>query len=310
MTVDPDPNQGLRRSQTADYESDIDNDDEFLPPALVTAGFDDEDHVKVRFDQDIEDALSFVQSLASRKPTKEEKSQQLLEFVDSRKMEWHKTTREGQNFLHVLAYCNSIRKPATSLQWLMSRTMLRLPHLIGSMDKTKRTPLTVALSNGNEVFSYAACLNLKPGTRQRFKEPLESECENQGSDREVTCLHTALTCAFNKEDLRQDIVKIMCSFVPDKMFTVKDHKGRTPLHLAVEYERCCKAQVGIVEELLYWGPQALDIPIQASLYSNQTFSVYQYHVHTQRQAEARIQRAMEENKKKTNQGTPRKRGRQ
>ncbi|RSL61222.1 hypothetical protein CEP53_005192 [Fusarium sp. AF-6] len=306
MTVDPDPNQDLRRSQTADYESDIDNDDEFLPPALVTAGFEDEDHVKVRFDQDIEDALSFVQSLASRKPTKEEKSQQLLEFVDSRKMEWHKTTREGQNFLHVLAYCNSIRKPATSLQWLMSRAMLRLPHLIGSMDKTKRTPLTVALSNGNEVFSYAACLNLKPGTRQRFKEPLESECENQGSDREVTCLHTALTCAFNKEDLRQDIVKIMCSFVPDKMFTVKDHKGRTPLHLAVEYERCCKAQVGIVEELLHWGPQALDIPIQASLYSNQTFSVYQYHVHTQRQAEAKIQRTMEENKKKTNQGAPRK----
>lgn len=119
------------------------------------------------------------------------------------------------------------------------------------MDKTKRTPLTVALSNGNEVFSYAACLNLKLGTRQRFKEPLESECENQGSDREITCLQTALTCAFSKEDLRQDIVKIMCSFVPDKMFTVKDHKGRTPLPLAVEYERCCKAQVDIVQELLH-----------------------------------------------------------
>ncbi|KAM0419064.1 hypothetical protein ACHAPT_012003 [Fusarium lateritium] len=307
MTVDPDPTPGsLRRSQTVDYESDIDNDDEFLPPALVTSGFDDEDYVKVRFDQDIEDALSFVQSLASRKPSKEEKSAQLLDFVDSRKMEWHKTTREGQNFLHILAYCNSIRKPATSLQWLMSRAMLRLPHLMGSMDKTKRTPLTVALSNGNEVFSYAACLNLKPGTRQRFKEPLESECENQGSDREVTCLHTALTCAFNKEDLRQEIVKVMCSFVPDKMFTVTDHKGRTPLHLAVEYERCCKAQVSIVEELLHWGPQALDVSIQATLYSNRTFSVYQYHVHTQRQVEARIRWTAEETKKKIAQGTPRK----
>ncbi|RSL52172.1 hypothetical protein CEP54_011046 [Fusarium duplospermum] len=300
MTVDPVPNQGPRPSQTADYESDIDNDDELLSSVSDTAGLDDEDHVKVKFNQDIEDALSFVQSLASRKPTKEEKSQQLLEFVDSRKMEWHKTTREGQNFLHVLADCNSSRKSVTSLQWLMSRALLRLPHLIGSMDKKNRTPLTAALLNKNEAFSYAACLNLKPGTRQRFKEPLESECENQGSDRGATCLHTALTCEFNKEDLRQDIVKVMCSFVPDKMFTVKDHMRRTPLHLAVEYDRCCNAQVGIVEELLRWGPQALDIPYQASL------SVYQYHVRTQREAEARIQQLKEENKKKANQGKPRK----
>ncbi|KAJ4244398.1 hypothetical protein NW762_014526 [Fusarium torreyae] len=296
-----DPTPGVLRVQTAGYESDIDNDDEFQAPPSATPDDDleDRDYVKERFDTDIEDAIKFTKSLASQRLEKSEKSARQMDFVDGKKGEWGDLTWDNQTFLHVLAYS----KLSVNLQWLTSRVMLRMPHLMGRLDKTNRTPLTVALAIGNETFSYAACYNLRDTTRQRFKEPLESECASSGGDRDTTCLHMALTGPFNakKEDLRRDMIKIMCSFVPDQMFTVRDARGRTPLHLAVEYERCYKGQVGVVEELLRRGPQALEVPIPVTLYSSSTHSVYQYHMHTRRQFEAKT--SAEEHRRKQAQTT-------
>lgn len=78
----------------------------------------------------------------------------------------------------------------------------------------------------------------------------------------------------------------MCKFVPERMFSVTDIEGRTPLHLAVEYERCCKTQVGIVNSLLLWGPRALHIPISPRS-SGQILSIYQYHKISRKQSRRR-----------------------
>ncbi|KAF5673912.1 intracellular serine [Fusarium heterosporum] len=296
------PTPGVLRVQTG-YESDIDNDDEFLAPPSAT--FDDpeeRDHVREKFDMDIEDAMNFAKSLSAQRLEAGEKSIRQMDFVDGKKGDWNKLTWDGQTFLHILAYANFNRKSAPSLQWLMNRVMLRMPHLMGRLDKTNRSPLTVALATGNEAFSYAACYNLRDTTRQRFKEPLESECASLGGERDTTCLHTALTCNFNKEDLRQGIVKRICSFVPEQMFIVKDPRGRTPLHLAVEYERCCPGQHGVVEELLRYGPQALHVLIPVKLSLNSTHSVYQYHMETRRQFEAKGA-AVEDHRRKQHQIT-------
>ncbi len=112
-----------------------------------------------------------------------------------------------------------------------------------------------------------------------------SECEDHDNDYEITCLHTALICSFISERSREDIVKIMCGFVPEKMFTITDIKGRIPLHLAVEYGRCCKTQVGIVDELLRRGPKALEVEIRT--FSHRPISVYQYHKNSRKQAESK-----------------------
>ncbi|RFU81524.1 intracellular serine protease [Trichoderma arundinaceum] len=260
-------------------DSGLDNEEEFLPPATTTSGFD-VDHVKRQFDQDIEDA----RRLSQQSFTETERNKQRMHFILERQQGWDKTTWEGHNFLHYLAYDHN-PKPSVSLQWLMARAIVKLPYLMGAMDKSKRTPLTAALSVGNERFSYAVCKNLGSKTLERIKPALMSECEYHDNDREVTCLHTALICDFSSEELREVIFTIICSFVPEKMFSVTDNRGRTPLHLAVEYERCCKTQVNIVKELLYRGPHALDVTI--STY-NRTFSVYQYHEDSRRETERRF----------------------
>ncbi|KAL6823277.1 intracellular serine protease [Trichoderma camerunense] len=261
---------------------DLDNEDEFLPPTATISGFG-VDHVRQQFDQDIDEARKFsIQSLDEA-----ERNRQRAQFVLARATEWDKTTWEGQNFLHYLAYDHN-PKPSISLQWLMARAIVKLPHLMGRMDKANRTPLTTALYVGNERFSHAVCNNVGSKTRERIKPELLNECKPHDNDREITCLHTALTCDFSTEEQREKIVKSICSFVPEELFRITDHRGRTPLHLAVEYERCCKTQVGIVEELLVRGSQALDVDI---LTYNRTYSVYQYHESTRKTVQRRFDQA-------------------
>ncbi|KAJ4256271.1 hypothetical protein NW762_009351 [Fusarium torreyae] len=276
----------LRRAPTTasndESDFDLDNEEEFVLPSSAGPGFEI-DPVETRFKQDLVEARELVQQLSEHKVDKSGRNAQMMNFVRARKSEWHRTTKEGRNFLHHLAYCDYNRKP--SIQWLMARAILVLPHLMGSMDKSKRTPLTVALRVGNEMFTFAACKNQGSKTLAQFTEPLKSECEGHENDVEVTCLHTALICSFTDEESRESTVKVICSFVPEEMFTVTDAKGRTPLHLAVEYERCCKTQVGIVEELLRRGQNALTVEVQLSPHSTRAVSLYQYHEHSRKQGD-------------------------
>ncbi|KFG80924.1 intracellular serine protease [Metarhizium anisopliae] len=262
-----------------DEDLTLDNEDEFH---LLSEGATDEDQVRIQFENDVEDARRLSQT---KFQDGDEEREQRTRFVLDRTPQWSRTTHDGRNFLHHLASYDYNRKPFVSLQWLMSRAMNKLPHLMGAMDRSRRTPLTTALAAGNVWFSYAACKNQKDETRQQFGAALASECEDLDNDRGSTCLHTALVCPMSGEALRGEIVKIMCGFVPRSMFSAVDVKGRTPLHLAVEYERCCRVQVGIVDELLRRGPGALDVEVAA--YSGRAMSVYQYHEYTRRRAESR-----------------------
>lgn len=275
----------------------LDDEDEFRPSAAMVPGRNDEDLVRKQFEKDIEDARDFYQSKAFK--SEAERKQLMLEFVDARRSGWDETTWDGRNFLHHLAYYDFSRQSFVSLQWLMARAIYRLPSLMGVMDKTKRTPLTVALSLGNESFTRSACKNQTQKTLEHIKTALHSECQEHDNDRDVTCLHSALLCDFAAEKSREEIIGIMCSFVPEEMFTVTDFRGRTPLHLAVEYERCSRSQVGIVTELLKRGGKALDVMI--TLHGNRALSVYQYHQKSrkQRKAEAGKKEPMLQQKRPT-----------
>ncbi|KAF4968446.1 hypothetical protein FSARC_4140 [Fusarium sarcochroum] len=284
------------RASTVDgHESsdDQDEDEDFQSDSEASDPDGDDDHVKARFDQITDAARSFTITLRDSTKNRGERSKMHMNFVDNHREAMTGKTREGQNFLHHLAYYNyrqdGAGEPRSSLQWLMARAVLRLsPELMGDMDNMERTPLTAALMCGNGMFAYAVCRNLTLTTRQRFKVPLLSECEYAGNNQRITCLHAVFTCPFDHEDLRPSIVKDLCSFVPKQMFSTTVHRGRTPLHLAVEFERCCTRQVSVVEELLRWGPAALEILIPLEIYSNRSVSVYQYHQHTREMGEQRI----------------------
>lgn len=260
-------------------ELELENDDDF-PETAATPGLT-EDEVKKAFERDLQDARDFSQQAYI---SGAEKKKAQMEFVKNRQEGWKRQTeKEKRNFLHVLAYYDYTRKPA--LQWLMARAILKLPELMGVLDSTKRTPLTVAISVGNEMFVHAACKNVKDDTRKLIGEYLEAECIEHDNDREITCLHTAIWNNFNPE-----LTSIIISFVPEKMFSVVDFKGRTPLHLAVDFETCCATQVDIVTELLRRGPAALDVLTHPDMWKR-SHSVFQYHENTRRGAENRISQA-------------------
>lgn len=124
-----------------------------------------------------------------------------------------------------------------------------------------------------------------------FWKHLRTECEahEHGHDGETTCLHAALTANFyNKKFDRKSFITRMIHLVPEEMFTVVDYKGRTPLHLAVQYENCIASQVDIVENLLQRGPRALDIETQTP--GGGKLSVYQFHEESKRKGQANYEK--------------------
>lgn len=190
--------------------------------------------------------------------------------------EWSHTTRSGHcNFLHFLA--NADPNSWNSLSWLMLIAIFLNPRDMGVLDKSNKTPLTVAIASGNEFFVVACIKNFRNKGTDIKKALEKAECVEQDNDKDVdTCLHFAINA-----DLRSDLIKRIIENVSEKTFCRQDHKGRTPLHLAVDYEKCCDSQVEIVSHLLRFGPRALEIMTTKDS-SGPSRSVYQYHETTRK----------------------------
>lgn len=93
----------------------------------------------------------------------------------------------------------------------------------------------------------------------------------------ITCLHAALSATFYKSrniNAEKFITKII-NLVPKEMFLEIDSSGRTPLHIAVQYEKCVPSQERIVLRLLKEGPEALNCKIKGA--GGSSLSIYQFH---------------------------------
>lgn len=242
------------------------------------------DEISHRFQKDIQDAQDLEQQLASLPVAESKKKKEARQnFVNDRLPWWRKKTHDNMNFLHFLARYDDKTKP--SLHLIMARALTKMTAEMGMMDKDRYTPLTLALMRRNYQFVHATCKNTVPKTRESIGEALKTECEGPETERATTCLHEAISWSQDWE-----ITRTIISFAPKAMFSVKDAKGRTPLHLAVEYDRCSPAQVGLVEELLRRGPAAMNVKIPGKFDSS---NVYQYHERTRKEAkEAEDKRRM------------------
>lgn len=79
----------------------------------------------------------------------------------------------------------------------------------------------------------------------------------------------------------------LIAMVPREMFTVTDSQGRTPLHLALDFESSnLPSQVSIVKALLRYGPEALNS--KKKLDSDRSVSIYQYHESLRTKAQNRF----------------------
>lgn len=130
--------------------------------------------------------------------------------------------------------------------------------------------------------------------RQELRRHLRRECTARESfntsDSEVTCLHAALTPGhFSEQDklIRARSIINLIDMVPREMFKVTDSQGRTPLHLALDFESSnLPSQVSIVKALLQCGPESLNS--WEKLDSDRPVSIYQYHESLRRKAQIRF----------------------
>lgn len=283
---DPDDYDGLAELAMDDEYDDLLN---IAPSGL------DEDTVMRKFGLDLKGAgADFLNCSASGSKVETEKklTAERKAWTRSRFEDWSKTTKSGRNFLHVLAY--SDRSSGASPPWLIVMAIHSNPKDIGLLDDSNRTPLTVAIASANHTFLRTFIIIAQSkliDTQSKLvdiKKALETECaERDTNDKDVTCLHAAI-----HYNVRSDFTKSIIQIVPDNTFRMQDSKGRTPLHLAVEYEKCTPSQVGLVTELLDRGPRALEIKMKDSL--GRYRSVYQHHEITRRQKKTLRQRGFSE----------------
>jgi hypothetical protein len=90
-------------------------------------------------------------------------------------------------------------------------------------------------------------------------------------ERSENCLHIAIRFKLPPE-LTIELIKAST----EEALQARDSKGFTPLHYAVEYERCTEAQFDVVQTIIQHGNSALD---QLGNKPD-SFSVYRYHEST------------------------------
>jgi hypothetical protein len=232
------------------------------------------DKVKAGFERDIGDARNLAKRFRAMSPEKKKQAQR--QFVDEYGDNWNFTTNDNKTFLHTLIHCDSGQQGEESLEWLMTWGMSRFTSQMGMLDSTKQTPLTAAITSRNHRFVRAYIKRIPASLSTKIQEHLKiTECShNYESD--TTCLHAAISTA-----LPLQFTRPLIGLVPKEMFCVQDAKGRTPLHVAVEYERCNSEQVDIISELLAFGSNALEIRMEYKSLGR-LFSAYQYHEYTRR----------------------------
>ncbi|KAI1288067.1 hypothetical protein F5Y03DRAFT_401844 [Xylaria venustula] len=200
-------------------------------------------------------AEHFVQSL-----DKDEKKQEsfLQQFRDFLGME---QPNAGNNVLHIMA-TNKIFSSVFLIQYMLRNHKERMK----DKDNAQRQPLTLAIGTSNEVFVKTVLEN------QDDNAGLEDILSQIVSD-EGNGIHKAIIKGLSPE-LTINLVNI----ASDKLLQATDGENCTPLHRAVEYDRCTEAQLDVVKALLKRGDSALDKRNKAGL------SVYQHHFKTRPKA--------------------------
>ncbi|KAJ5544315.1 hypothetical protein N7513_007126 [Penicillium frequentans] len=193
---------------------------------------------------------------------------------------WKKDLKQvaggSQNILHFLAKDGRLFRNQISLKWFAMRIMGYYPELMGQVDDQNRTPLSLAITERNELFirAYGA---VNTPYWENIREELKKECKYEPSSAfpPVTCLHLAML-----SDISSQSRQIIIDRAPVEMILMRNSAGLTPLHLAVDFDRCSPEQVEVVRRLLGHELAMEALTKKTLMPLVPQFSVYQFHENT------------------------------
>lgn len=170
----------------------------------------------------------------------------------------------GLNLLYIMADSTNVKEQ--NHPWLVKYLVDQHPALLQEPDKGNETALFVAITKNNVEFVKVVLESSVPD--YILRPAIESAGVPSGN-----CIHKAI---LNNFDASTTIGLIKRA--SSKALSSKDQTGLTPLHYAVDYARCTASRLGVVRTLIQYSDAAFD---QMTGRPNH-FSVYQYHVDTQR----------------------------
>jgi hypothetical protein len=256
QTVPPPRNAG--DSSDDDYLSD-DQD-----PALITPRQDPAIKAFERIVTDAAEGRLKLSKFEQRSEFRKKYSQYFEARIDP----------ERQTFFHYIA--NKLAHKGLALL-----LMNECRHQLEMVDQSGKTPLyTAILRNNVKVFNVI------------LEGPKKSEGEKKSSDDmlKVRCeygrngIHAALLAPGIDE---RDVIALI-ERASEETLCMQDDDGLTPLHLAVEYNRCSESQLRIIRELISRGDKALDKFTK----NPADLSVYEYHEYTRAKAQKRSRTAL------------------
>lgn len=193
---------------------------------------------------------------------------ELKKFAEHNKDYLGKTTAaadDDHNTLLHLLVDDAKDKVFDKYQPLVKLLIDRYPELLEIKDNSDRTPLYISISKKREKLVRFMC-NTHPDTDAILGIPCL---------RTDYCLHVAI-----KKNVKPDLIIFLIEHAGERALCAQDDMGKTPLHLAVEYERCTDAQLQVVKALIKQCDKAMD----KRTIEPDCFSPYRYHEYTRAEA--------------------------
>ncbi|KAL1640281.1 hypothetical protein SLS58_007097 [Diplodia intermedia] len=200
-----------------------------------------------------------------------------IKYLANPKNEYHnylnrKTDNEGC-LLHKIARCD--RTSIGTLKPLIQYLIENHSHLMKHKNTDGKTPLQLAIQCGVDELVKAMCDAVNAEELDTILSIPDSSKSN--------CLHNAMRV---KRRNARDIALDLIGRVQNKaLFTTRNQDEHTPLHIAVEYERCTEKQLNIVRKLVDTCYEALDVNVLSE--DSRQISVYRHHQDTRQNYLAR-----------------------
>jgi hypothetical protein len=175
-------------------------------------------------------------------------------------------TSDDRNLLHFIAEKGK-NKAFDRYQPLVKLLLDRHPGLLEQKESNNhKTPLYIALTKKAPAENLVRYIC---NTYTNIDSVLGITCYREN------CLHIAI-----KKGVSAKLTLLLIEKAGEDAFLAKNNEGYTPLHIAVEYDRCTDTQLDIVEKLISRCDKAMDQRTNTSL------SPYQYHQYTREKAQA------------------------